>query len=256
MKKKRKMNRIMVGIVVLVVLLVVQTLPVFFPKPIGSKKMEDDNIVVYYQKGDETGATEVFELLKEESESILSKMQFEHNEQTEVFIYGSQWQLAIREAGFVTLLVAPSWHIGDSHNGNVMMVSPYTEVDVHTHDSILLATLHELVHSINFQINPELSYFWDNGLATYLSGQVPEDEELHSRAVPTLNDMHTDNGLEFGEMGGYAFSYSYIEFLDNTYGWDLIIEYASGQGSYEEVFGKTEEEICQAWTQYLEDSNE
>jgi len=254
MKKKSKLKRVLIITGVLVLLVVIQTLPVFFPKPLRSESIVDENIILYYQKGDEKGANEVFELLQEESESILTKMNFENNSPTEVFLYGTQWQLAIREAGFATLIIAPSWHIGDSHNGNVMMVSPYTPVDVHTHDSILIATLHELVHSINFQINPELSYFWDNGLATYLSGQTPEDEDLYSRSVPSLEDTHTNNGLEFGEMGGYAFSYNYIEYLENTYGWDAIIEYASGNGSYEEVFNKTEEEIYHDWCQSIEDA--
>jgi hypothetical protein len=253
MKKKSRKKRILVIFIVFILLIVVQTLPVFFPKPIRSQSIVDENIILYYQKDDEKGANEVFELLQEESDAILTKMNFENNNPTEVYLYGTQWQLAIREAGFVTLLVAPSWHIGDSHNGNVMMISPYTPVDVHTHDSILLATLHEFVHSINFQINPDLSYFWDNGLATYLSGQTPEDEDLFSRSVPSIEEMHTDNGLEFGEMGGYAFSYNYIEYLETTYGWDKVTEYASGNGSYEDVFDKSEEEIYHDWCQSLDE---
>jgi len=254
MKKKSKKKKILIIVIVVVVTIIIQTLPVLFPKPLRSKSIVDDNFVVYYQKGDEKGANEVFELLKEESDSILTKMEFEDNEVTEVFIYKTQWQLAIREAGFATLIVAPSWHIGDSHNGNVMMVSPYTPVEVHTHDSILTATLHEFVHSINFQINPELLYFWDNGLATYLSGQEPEESDLYSRDIPSIEEMHTDNGLEFGQMGGYAFSYNYIEYLDDTYGWDSILEFVSGNGSYEEVFNQTEEEIYSDWCDYLENA--
>ncbi|MDA3932360.1 MAG: hypothetical protein PF513_06455 [Tenericutes bacterium] len=254
-KKKSKKKKFIIIAIILVVTIIIQTLPVLFPKPLGSESIVDENVILYYQKGDEKGANEVFDLLKEESDSILSKMKFENNEVTEVYLYKTQWQLAIREAGFVTLIIAPPWHIGDSHNGNVMMVSPYAPVEVHTHDSILTATLHEFVHSINFQINPELSYFWDNGIATYLSDQEPEDDDLYSRDVPTLDEMHTDNGLEFAEMGGYAFSYNYIEYLDDTYGWDSILEYVSGNGSYEEIFNKSEEEIYNDWCDNLEESS-
>jgi len=214
--------------------------------------MIDENIVLYYQKGDEPGATEVFELLQEKAESIRTQMNFESDTPTNVYLYKTQWQLAIREAGFATLIIAPSWYIGDSHNGNIMMVSPYTEVKSHTHDSILNATLHELVHSIMYQINPDISYFWDNGLATYLSGQTPESDMLNSMPIPSLDDTHTDNGLKFGEMGGYAFSYNYIEYLNQTYGWDLIVDYASGKGNYEEIFNSSEEEIYTNWCHFLE----
>jgi len=246
------MKKVIVLIICIVVILIIQTSPVIFPKPLGSKSMIDENIVLYYQKGDEQGATEVFELLQEKAESIRSQMSFESNTPTKVYLYKTQWQLAIREAGFVTLIVAPSWYIGDSHNGNIMMVSPYTPVSSHTHDSILNATLHELVHSIMYQINPNISYFWNNGLATYLSEQDQDSYMVHSMPIPSIDDMHTDNGLKFGQMGGYAFSYNYIEYLNQTYGWDLIVDYASGKGSYEEIFNLSEEEIYANWCQSIE----
>lgn len=213
--------------------------------------MVDRNIHLYYQPSDERGATEVFELLKAKADEIRTKMGFAGGAPTDVFLYSSQKRLAIRKAGFVTLAFAPSWYIGDSHNGNIMMVSPYTRVKGHTHDSILNATLHELVHSIVWQINPKLSYFWDNGLATYLAQQKPEQGVLESMPLPTLGETHTENGLRFGNMGGYAFSYSYIEYLDRVYGWGKVAAYASGKGDYQAVFGKSEEGIYTDWCAQL-----
>jgi hypothetical protein len=251
---KKKPKTVWIIVLSIVLLLVLQTLPVFFPRPLGSKVLEDERIRLYYVPGDEKGANEVFDLLNEKSDEIYKKMNFKNTEQIEVNLYPTQWQLAIREAGFATLIIAPPWYIGDSHNGNIMMVSPYTPVSAHNHDSILMATLHELVHSIVFHINPELSYFWDNGLATYLAGQTPEEGSLRSMPVPSITDMHTDNGLVFGNMGGYAFSYDYIEFLEQTYGLDKVVDYASGNGDYVAVFGFTEEEIYQQWAQSLNQS--
>lgn len=251
MKNERKTKRRIIIAISIVALVILQTLPVFFLKPFGSKTIVDKNINLYYQPCDEKGATEVFALLKNKSEEIRTKMNFEGSVPTQVYLYKTQRQLAIREAGFITLTFAPSWHIGDSHNGNIMMVSPYTPVKGHTHDTILNATLHELVHSINHQVNPELSYFWDNGLATYLSQQIPDETEFLHMTAPTINDMHTENGLKFGEMGGYSFSYKYIEYLDKTYGWEKIVDFASGNGSYKEVFGKSEEELYADWCLYI-----
>jgi hypothetical protein len=131
------------------------------------------------------------------------------------------------------------------------MVSPYTKVKDHTHDSILNATLHELVHSINYYMNDKLSYFWDNGLATYLAEQKPQESDYSNREIPSLEDLHTENGLKFGTMGGYAFSYKYIEYLDQTYGWDKVLDYVKGAGSYEEAFGKSEEELYHDWCKSL-----
>jgi hypothetical protein len=247
MKNKSTGKKVLAIVIFIIILLIIQTLPVFFLKPIGSKTIIDSNICLYYQPGDEKGANEIFDILKEKADEIRSKMNFKSDVPTKVYLYKSQKQLAIREAGFITLTFAPSWYIGDSHNGNIMMVSPYTHVKGHTHDTIVNATLHELVHSTVYQINPKLSYFWDNGLATYLAQQKPEEKELNSRSVPSLDDMHTENGLKFGEMGGYAFSYNYIEYLNKTYGWGKVVAYDSGKGNYEEIFSKSEEDIYKDW---------
>lgn len=254
MKKKKK---VLINIaVILFAIAIIQTLPVFFKKPFHCKTMNNEYINLYYQKGDEKGASEVFDLLSEKTEEMYAKMQVERRNSIDVYIYKSQFQLALREAGFITLTFAPSWYIGDCHKGTILMVSPYTKVKEHTHDSILTATLHELVHSINYQVNKDISYFWDNGLATYLANQIPDESDYITRTVPTINEMHTNNGLEFGNMGGYAFSYKYIEYLDKTYGWDKVVEFAKGNGSYEEIFNKSEEKIYQDWCVYLDSQKE
>ena len=255
MKKKSKLRKTVIIICIILLLIIVQTLPVFFMKPWGSKTLSNDFIILNYQPGDEEGANEVFELLKEKSESIYEKMNYTRHDPIKVYLYKTQFQLAIREAGFITIAFAPPWHIGDSHNGNIMMLSPNTPIEAHTHDSILTATLHELVHSITYRINSDLSYFWDNGLATYLAEQYPDPKHYDKNKIPSITDMHTENGIKFGEMGGYAYSYFYIQYLDETYGWDNIVAYAKGEGDYNKIFGKTEEEIYLEWVGYLQDMN-
>jgi len=255
MKNKFKLRKAFVIIGILLVLIVVQTLPVFFMKPWGSKTLSNEFINLNYQSGDEKGAKEVYELLKEKSEAIYNKMEYVRKDPIKVYIYKTQFQLAIREAGLITIAFAPPWHIGDSHNGNIMMLSPNTPNEVHTHDAILTATLHELVHSIIYRINSDLSYFWDNGLATYLSDQYPDSKDYDKNKIPSIDDMHTENGLKFGQMGGYAYSYFYIQYIDETYGWDKVVAYAKGEGDYEGIFDKSEEEIYGEWVDYLEGMN-
>ena len=245
--KSRKGKNAMIVAGIIILLLIVQTLPVFFVAPLGSRQISGEVVRVHYQEADAQGAREVFDLLEGECANLRAAMKADDAGLTDVYIYHTQRQLAIREAGFVTLAVAPKWHIGDSHNGNVMLVSPYTPVEVHAHETILQAALHEYVHALVHQVNPELSYFWDNGLATYLAEQKPDETEFLHMQAPTLSDMHTENGLKFGNMGGYAFSYKYIEYLDKTYGWDKVMDFASGKGSYEAVFGKSEQALYDDW---------
>lgn len=254
MKKKDKSRKAIIIAAVIIAIMGLQSLPVLFPRPVASKSIENDSFILYYQRGDEIGASEVFDLINEKADEIHEQMNFTKESPTKVYLYGSQRQLAIREAGLITLAFAPPWHIGDSHNGNIMLVSPYAPVKVHTHNSIMAAALHEMVHSIVYQVNGDLSYFWDNGLATYIAGQKPEEGMVQAMAAPSIQDMHTENGLKFGNMGGYAFSYSYIEYLDKTYGWQKVIDFASAKGNYEKIFNKTEKEIYDDWRKYIKNN--
>jgi hypothetical protein len=240
---------IIVGIIVAI--LVIQTLPVFIVKPLGAKEYINQDVVVYYEPGDESGAREIFDLVTSNIGQIKATMRFESNKPLQIYVYKTQSALAIREAGFVTLLIAPSWFIGDSEQGVIRMVSPNTKVKGHTHDTILNGTLHEVVHSINYYKNPQLSYFWDNGLATYIAKQKPEEGSVTFASLPSFEDLHTDNGLKFGNMGGYAYSYSYVEYLEKMYGWDSVIAFASGEKGYEQAFGKSEREIYTDWGEYI-----
>jgi hypothetical protein len=240
---------IIVGIIVAV--LVVQTLPVFVLRPLGAKEYANQAVVVYYQPGDEAGARDVFDLVTGNIAQIKDKMQYESAKPLEIYVYKSQSSLAITEAGFAALLIAPSWFIGNSRWGVIRMVSPNTKVKGHTHDTILNGTLHEVVHSINYFKNPRISYFWDNGLATYVAKQKPDEGTVSFASIPSFEDLKTNNAVKFGNMGGYGYSHTYIEYLDKTYGWDNVIAVASGEKDYKQAFGKSEREIYASWAEYI-----
>lgn len=240
---------ILVGIIVAV--LVIQTLPVFIVKPLGAKEYVNKDVAVYYQEGDGPGAREIFDLVTRNIADIKTTMKYESNKPLEICVYKTQSSLAIREAGFATLLIAPSWFIGNSKQGVIRMVSPNTKVKGHTHDTILNGTLHEVVHSINYYKNPHLSYFWDNGLATYVAKQKPDPASLSYASLPSFEDLQTGDPVKFSNMGGYAYSYSYIEYLDTTYGWDNVIAVAAAEEDYKQAFGKSEREVYVDWGGYI-----
>ena len=236
---------------ILVLIAVIQSMPVFYIKPLGAQAYGNDSVVVYYEPGDEAGAREVFDLVNSNIGRINDRMKFKPATPIEIFVYKAQSSLWIRKYGLVTLLFAPSWYIGDSQGGVVRLVSPNTPVQGHTHDTILGAVLHEVVHVINYRRNRGISYFWDNGLATYLARQVPPGGSVSYLSMPTLEQMHTRDERQFGDMGGYFYSYSYIEYLDKTYGWDRVIDFASGGKAYQEVFGVSEQQIYHDWAETL-----
>jgi hypothetical protein len=252
MGKGRKKLKYLLAILAVVILVgILQCTPIWKLKTSDMQVKEGQYVEVYYQAGDEDGAFEVYDLLEASAKEIREKLQYSQQSKTKMYIYKNQTSLHIRKAGFITLIFAPEWYIGDNKKDVALMVSPYAEVSVHDHDSILSAAPHELIHAINYQINPKLSYWLDNGIAGYLSKQTPSPNFMKMNKIPTFKDTKTENEIKFGKIGGYNYSYSYVEYLDKTYGWDKVIRILKGE-SYKAVFSKSEEDIYNEWVLYLQ----
>ena len=56
--------------------------------------------------------------------------------------------------------------------------------------------------------------------------------------------------MTFANFSGYEYSYTYVEYLANTYGWDAVKAFAK-DGAYLASFGATEEAIYDAWTVFV-----
>jgi len=212
----RKLKLFIVTILILVSLIIIQTIPVFLPKPLMARELKGSKVTVFYARNDAKGAQEVFELLEQQAGEIQKKLDFLNEKPTKVYVYSKQSALFIRKYGLVTLLAASKWYIGDNKGDQVLLVSPTAKLEEHNHESILSAAIHELVHTINFQLNPKLSYWLDNGVATYLAGQAPENNFAKNQAIPEFKDLQSEDEMRFGEIGGYQYSYTYIEFLTQS----------------------------------------
>ncbi|AFQ43536.1 hypothetical protein [Desulfosporosinus meridiei] len=251
MKARKVFKCMLIVLSIILLIAIIQYIPALFLQTPDMQIKEGKYVCVYFQKGDEKGAQEVFDLLELTSKDIRQKLGFTSSAyKTKMYIYKSQSTFQMRKFGLVTLIFAPKWYIGDNKDEIALMVSPYAKVEVHDHDGILSAAPHEMIHTINYLINPRLSYWIDNGVAGYLSNQVPQSERISRKRVPAFQDIQTENEIKFGTIGGYDYSYSYIEYLDKTYGWDKVVEIVKG-GSYQDAFSKSEKEIYDGWVKYL-----
>lgn len=249
-KMNKKLKYLAAVLITLIFALILQYIPVWNLKTSDMKVMQGQYVDVYYQSGDDKGAKEVYNLLESTAKEIRDKLQYTNKNKTKMYIYKEQKSLHIRKAGFITLLFAPSWYIGDNKKDVALMVSPYAKLSSHNHDSILSAAPHELIHTINYQVNPKLSYWLDNGVAGYLSKQTPPKDLLQMAKIPSFKDTKIENEIKFGNINGYGYSYLYVEYLDKTYGWDKVVRLVKGE-SYSTVFSKSEEDIYNDWVKYL-----
>ncbi|MGL4819869.1 MAG: hypothetical protein ACRC5C_07800, partial [Bacilli bacterium] len=207
---------------------------------------------VYYDQGLKTRAKNVLTFLQSESEAIQKKLQIKNRQPLNAYMYQKQSSLQIRKYGLVTLLFAPIWYVGDSRFSDVYFIDPASRVNGMSQDEIYKVMKHELVHHFTNEMNPKLPYFLDNGLATYLANQTPNPLFHKHYPVFTYADTHLENELAFGTKGGYAYSYTYIEFLTNVYGWEKLCALIKNQNDYVSIYKKSEKQIYEEWMKYLD----
>ncbi|MEJ8554947.1 hypothetical protein [Tepidibacter sp. Z1-5] len=250
--KKIKTKKFLILGIILLLIIVIQSIPIFILKDIGMQRIDGDYVNVYYDKGDENGAAIVFKDLENSGKEIVNKLNYKFDSKTVIYVYKNQPLLHIRKYGLATLAIAPNWYIGDNKGSRVLMVSPEANIKDHNMKSIMSAAKHELVHTINYRINPNLSYFIDNGVATYLAKQSPYKNFIQDNVIPSIEFLDIKDELKFGNAGGYQYSYTFIEFLDKEYGWERVIELIEGNKSYMDIFSKDKQEIYNEWVIYLE----
>lgn len=247
----KKTRRGMTLIFIFTIIVCLQSLPIFILKNIGMKNINGKYISLYYDSGDENGGKMVFEKLENNVEKIRNKLNYISDKKTEVYVYKKQSSLHIRKFGIITLLISPDWYIGDNKRTKALIVSPNADVKGNNTESIINVATHELVHTINYRINSKLSYFIDNGVATYLAEQKPYKNFTQDSPIPSIEFFDIKNEIKFGNEGGYQYSYVFIEFLDKEYGWDSVTELIRGNKSYVEIFGKDKQDIYNEWVTYV-----
>lgn len=108
-----------------------------------------------------------------------------------------------------------------------------------------------IVHAYISVKNPDIHLWLTEGMALYLSnGEEFCKEYLEEMKIPTYEDTCTRNPIRFSNCGGYTFANTYIEYLESTYGWSKVLKLIETE-NYEQVFGKSSEEIYDEWVLYL-----
>lgn len=154
---------------------------------------------------------------------------------------------------------APDWVVGIALPGTttIKMVNPLN-VDSHSYDSMLKVMVHEFTHIVTMNINPKvysLPLWLSEGIAMFEAGQTEGVNEWISTAkasdkFPTLKELESGS-YTFGNIGGYQFSYSIIEYMVKNYGYDKVIALIKSPTEFEEIFGLSKEAFQKEWIEYL-----
>lgn len=232
-------------------LLFLNFLPAF---RLGNSKMsviKGEWVRVYYEK-EETAALDTFKLADKRAKELAELLGLTGKQKINIYIYDSQKTMQRKKYGLIASLLGLDWYIGDNIGSEVILTSPANPGKEHDYDSVKNAVLHEIVHAYNYILNKDMSYWVDNGIASYLSSQDPGLNFLKYNPIPTLKQTRVKGLLapiKFSDFGGYSFSYTYIEYLVETYSWDQVREFARSN-DFEAAFGVGEQEVYDGWVKW------
>ncbi len=154
---------------------------------------------------------------------------------------------------------AADWVVGLTNlSGEIKIVSPLRPGPQHTYDSILQALVHEFVHAVVLRgIGATALPMWlQEGVASYEAGQMNEaawagiGPYVTSNRIPSFADL--GDRSRFADLGGYAWSYTILDFAVTTYGRDTLRPWIDNGGAFEATFGVTEAAFRARWIEYLE----
>ena len=248
--KTKTLKIMLAGLGLLLTGIVINFIPTFSLQTKGMKQLNGQWITVYYEQ-EETAAGDVFQYADAETAGIAKKLGFLECPDVNVYIYDHQETMQTKKYGYIAPLLGLDWYIGDNIGTNVILTSPANPGEMHTYDNNKYAVLHEIVHAYVSVINKDIDLWLTEGTALYLSNGAPFYQEyMESIGIPTYQDTCSESPLRFSECGGYTFAHTYIEYLDNTYGWDKVLELLASE-NYEECFGKSKKEIYNDWVTSL-----
>jgi hypothetical protein len=225
-------------------------IPTLWLKTGGMTLLNGEYVNVYYET-EKDAAVDVFHLANEKADEISHKLGFTEKQDVNIYIYDSQYTMQTKKYGLIVPIFGLDWYIGDNIGTNVILTSPANPGAMHDYDNNKYAAVHEMVHAYISIFNPKIKLWLTEGVALYLAnGEAFSRELLERYTIPTYEDIKTENPIRFSNMGGYTFAHTYIEYLDKTYGWDKVLDLLNSE-NYDEVFGKTEQDIYDEWVQYI-----
>lgn len=252
-RRRRAVRALAWVVLVLAAATLVNILPTLRLQTGGMQTAEGERVSVHHED-EEAAALEVLELADGRAGQLQETLGVTEPLHIDIYVYDDQATMQRKRYGFVTALLGLDWYIGDNIGTTVLLTSPANPGPAHDADSVRNAVLHEIVHAVNSVLNPDLSYWLDNGIAGYLSGQEPPGWfVVPDVPVPTLEDTRMGGPLaplRFSDVNGYPMSYTYVEHLDQTFGWDAVRELAR-TGDHQEALGVGEEQVYADWVAWL-----
>lgn len=244
---KKWLKRLGAVLLVILIILVINFIPVFNKQESGMVSRDNEYFTFYYFEDDE-GAEDVYNLGLTEAPRIIENLRLDDAEKFEIYIYDDQETLQRKSIGFVSYLTDLPWFIGGFGNNQVVMVSPAAPNELHDYDALMQTILHEIGHAYNYQLNPQMDLWIDEGMAMVHAGQGEGSSPADGigMTIPTFQETQTENSYTFSQINGYFYARLYADYLIEVYGYDAWLQLLK-TNDYDSVYGKDQEDIYNEW---------
>ena len=219
------------------------------------QQSESDHFIFYAAEQDKACIKDLIKTLEDNYTRITDDLDASLNKKASIYIYSdlSTFHAAINQPD------APSWVVGIALPGTttIKIVNP-SNADGRPYSDMMKVIVHEFTHIVTMNINSDvynIPLWLSEGIAVFEAEQSEGTAEVISRAkssneYPTLKSIESGTN-NFGTRGGYQFSYSIIEYMVNTYGYDKVIALIKSPSEFEKILGLSEEDFQKEWIAHL-----
>lgn len=212
---------------------------------------ESDHFIFYTKEQDKACIEDLSRMLEDQYTRITDNLNTTVDKKVSIYIYPdlSTFHAAINQPD------APDWVVGTAVPGTttIKMVNP-AKAGNRPYSDMLKVVVHEFTHIVTMSINPDVNNIplWlSEGIAVFEADQSQGTDETLSQAkssgkYPDLKSLERDP-YNFGTQGGYQFSYSIIEYMVDTYGYDKVMALIKSPSEFEKILGLSEEAFQKQW---------
>ncbi len=214
---------------------------------------ETDHIKIYCTQQDASCIDNVTQAIEAKYSKISSDLAFSLTTKIQINVYPDldTYHAALGDPDL------PDWVVGDTEfSGIINMVSPLNPGPTHDYQGMLSVAVHEVTHAFALTINPHIPRWLNEGLAAFEAGQMDENrrnyiiQKVKNNQFPKFEGFNT-NSIQFGNIGGYQWCYTIIEFAVNTFGIEKLPKWVRSGGNFQSTFGISEEAFRAQWMDYL-----
>lgn len=189
------------------------------------------HLIFHFSEMDDTTISLIAEELESFYMEISEEFSFSDNPSFDINIYPNI--ASFQEA--LNLNDAPSWCVARATSDTIDIVSPTNPGPAHTEESI------KKIMKLNIVKAALFNKFSENNVPYWLVYGVGAVKAKYGNSshllkyIPSLEELETSDYKKFGKINGFQASYAFVEFVQETFGRDVLIDLVSNYESRKET---------------------